>query len=144
VDPDPHQNVKGIPNTGVNNVNILTEINWWLRSVRVSLWQLIRWNRLLVFFPLFQQPLQIGVTAYDKLNNYSSSLVAYERELKTEAFAKRALVVYLRKESKDVGFREARAFITYFIGIVGFAITQDNLAFGILSKIAEQPTGTDR
>jgi hypothetical protein len=40
----------------------------------------------------------------------------------------------VRTESKDGGFREASAFIAYFIGIVGFARTQDSLALGFLSK----------
>ncbi len=100
MDPDPHQNVTGIPNTGVN-VNILTEINWWLRSVRVSLWQLIGWNRLLILLPLFQQPLQISVTAYDTLNNYSSSLVAYERVQRQRVFTKRALEAYEKRANTE-------------------------------------------
>ena len=117
----------------------------------MSLWQLIGWNRLLVLLPLFQQPLQIGVTAYETLNDYCSSLVAYLRKgAKTEVFYE-ASARSVRKDSKDGGFREASArsilkgskdecfreasaFLTYLIGIIGFASTEDSLALGFLSK----------
>jgi hypothetical protein len=120
----------------------------------VSLWQLIGWNRLLVLLPLFQQPLQIGVTAYETLNDYCSSLVAYLRKgAKTEVFYEASArsvrkkrkdggfreesARSVQKESKDGGFREASA-RSGRRGSIRFAGTQDSLPFGFLSYFAEQ------